>query len=147
MYRAGTGRSGQMEIALFAAIFWSALILALAFFAAFRRVSWGRWGLLLVFVIQQMVPLGTAAYFHHLDQYIGIFLKSLPFSLAMPALLLTAIGFAFTGNARGWFRTAPQPSGPTAPVPSAGHWCSLNFSPDCGEPGPGLRFHAWQQRG
>jgi hypothetical protein len=102
-----THATDQMRaIAVFATVFWSGLILLLAFFAAFRRANWARWGIVLIFLIQQIVPLGTMAYFHHFGQYVRMHSASWPTAIAIPALLLLAIIFAFTGNARDWFSTA-----------------------------------------
>ena len=86
---------------------WAVIPLALLWAAAFRRKNWARWGYAALFAFHMIVPWVIAlVYLRRLPHALDFPLRdwSDPIALVSNALVLATIAFAFTGNARDWFR-------------------------------------------
>ena len=99
-------------VAIGSSIFMSLIYLIPAWFAAFRRRNWARWVFVAVVVSMQVLSLWQASYLYlygateRFRQIGHIILRGYltsPRVIAEAALLVTAIVFIFTGNARDWF--------------------------------------------
>lgn len=77
-----------------------AVILALAWFAAFRRQNWARWAFAIIFIAVEIVAISIAFYQHRVAAF---FVPSAMITLALAA---AALAFVFSGNARDWFARA-----------------------------------------
>ena len=98
---------------IFVTTLWAAVPLVLLWLAAFRRQNWARWGYAALFAFHRIVPWVIAlAYLRRSPHAFDFPLRdwSDPLSLVSNALVLAAIAFAFTGNARGWFARARAPA-------------------------------------
>ena len=96
---------------------WCAVLLLLAWLAAFRRQNWARWTLLMLFVAVELAQFGGEAYFrlfypdyalHHtlgsfLQHYVHVHWSS-PWAYGIFAVKVALIVLIFSGNARPWFR-------------------------------------------
>jgi len=91
---------------------WCVIILLIGWLAAFRRQNWARWTLASLFVLALLLPVGVDAYLAiHYDTPIGTVVQnyvhynwSRPTEYLVLAIEAAIIVFAFTGNARSWFR-------------------------------------------
>jgi hypothetical protein len=96
---------------IFVTAFWAIIPLVLLWLAAFRRQNWARWGYVALFAFHKIVPWVVAlAYFRRVPHAWDFPLHdwSEPAALVSNALILVTIAFAFTGNARDWFRRSAR---------------------------------------
>jgi hypothetical protein len=83
------------------------LFVVLAWLAAFRRQNWARLGVLVFFLITQLVPLGLAVASGRVGLYLQIYRN--PATDVTIVMLAAAIIFSFTGNARAAFASPEAP--------------------------------------
>jgi hypothetical protein len=83
----------------------AALFVILAWLAAFKRHNWARLGVLVLFLITQIVPLVLALRLGRVGPYLRIAYLNPVDDLSM-LILAAAIIFSFTGNARAAFAAA-----------------------------------------
>jgi hypothetical protein len=96
---------------IFIMVFWTGIELVLLWLAAFRRQNWARWGYAALFAFHKIAPWVTALiYLRRVPHALEFPLRdwSDPMALVSNALILAAIAFAFTGNARDWFRRSAR---------------------------------------
>jgi hypothetical protein len=83
--------------------------LGLAWLSAFRRQNWARWAFTALFILREsLLFLVSILYYHQLDFFIQEISRENwtdPGGYIDPILTIMAIGFVFSGNARGWFST------------------------------------------
>lgn len=92
---------------IFITALWAIVPLVLLWLAAFRRQNWARWGYAGLFAFHMIVPWVIAlAYLRRVPHAWDFALRdwSDPMALAPNVVILAAIAFVFTGNARDWFR-------------------------------------------
>ena len=96
-----------------------AVTLGLAWLTAFRRLNWARWAFAAVFLIRESLPFSVFFFIDRrwLDVYLGMFVREIsahPLNMVISyiptAVLIVAIGFVFSGNARDWFEARPAPA-------------------------------------
>lgn len=96
---------------LFALYFlWRALILGLAWGAAFYRANWARWLFAILLVLSFLPPFADAWFNGFLISFLRETLSDLaaaPQHFIVSFLLIAATAFVFSGNARTWFRRQP----------------------------------------
>ena len=85
----------------------AAIFLGLAWLASFRRKNWARWGVALLFVLMQVVPLILALRFGRVGPFVESEYLNWQADLVF-ALFVVAIFLSFTGDAR---EAYAQPSG------------------------------------
>ncbi len=105
-FRAFTEHAILRNTIVFTAL-WAVVPSVLLWLAAFRRQNWARWGYAALFAFHKIMPWVVAlAYFRRVPHTFDFPLRdwSDPMALVSNALVLAAIAFAFTGNARDWFR-------------------------------------------
>ena len=75
------------------------IFLSLAWLAAFRRKNWARWGVALLFVLMQVVPLILALRFGRVGPFVESEYLNWQADLVF-AVFVVAIFLSFTGDAR-----------------------------------------------
>jgi hypothetical protein len=83
------------------------IFLGLAWLAAFRRKNWARWGVALLFVVMQVVPLILAVRFGRVGPFVESEYLNWQSDLVF-ALFVVAIFLSFTGDAREAFAPAGE---------------------------------------
>lgn len=101
-----TQRADMFNIVM-STVFWSAAILSLAWLATSGHSNLARWGIVVVFLVHEFVPLFVAIAYGQLHSYVAKLGQdewAKPLAYVVPILEMIAIACLFSGNARSWFK-------------------------------------------